>query len=104
MSVPPSDLNQLLNALNRLSHDELVYLNREVVERIRFLRQANTMIEMTKFRVGDKVEFDSDDHRHIVGVVIRVNQKSVSVQPDDNPRATWRVHPARLQKVLSSGR
>ncbi len=98
MSNSPSDLNHLLAALNRLSYDELIHLNHEVVERIRFMRQASTLMEMTKFRIGDWVEFDADDGRLIVGLAIRVNQKSISVQPADNPKATWRVHPARLRK------
>jgi hypothetical protein len=98
MNNAPSDLNRLLEALNRLSHDELVHLNREVVERIRFLRQAKTMMEMTKFRTGDLVEFTTDDDRVIVGNAIRVNQKSVTVQPLQPQAGTWRVHPALLRK------
>ena len=98
MNNSPSDLNHLLEAIHRLSYDELMHLNREVVERIRFIRQASTLMEMTKFRIGDWVEFNADDGRLIVGLAIRVNQKSISVQPADNPKATWRVHPSRLRK------
>jgi hypothetical protein len=57
-----------------------------------------------KFRVGDKVEWDSRKRGgHVkTGTVVRVNQKSVSVFVPEGPRGIpekWKVHPSFLRKV-----
>lgn len=77
--------------LDSFSEAELLDLNRKIAERVRHLRQAKTHRRMLDFRVGERVAF------HPEGVLIRFNQKTVTVITDDGER--WNVSPQVLQHV-----
>lgn len=53
------------------------------------------------FSVGSRVEFDHAGGV-ITGTVKRVNRKSITVTPDDNPSRWWRVHPSLLRLAGSA--
>ncbi|HEY6360402.1 MAG TPA: hypothetical protein VIX63_04820 [Vicinamibacterales bacterium] len=53
--------------LTRLSEDELIDLNRRIVERLRLIRSARQLVELAEFTVGMSVEFTTDDGRHAQG-------------------------------------
>lgn len=82
--------------LDALTEEELIALNREVVERIRMIRQFRTQMAMVQFRLGERVYFDTDDGRRIEGTVVRWNKKSVSIDADCGHR--WRVAPSFLRR------
>jgi hypothetical protein len=79
--------------ITKLSEDELLELNRRIVERLQFIRSAKSLAQLARFSVGMAVEFDTDDGRTISGTVARLNQKTATVV-----RATgrWRVSPSSL--------
>ena len=52
---------------------------------------------MLKFSLGDRVTFDTDDGRTIVGTLMRYNKKSVTIITDDHHR--WNVSPSFLRRV-----
>ena len=83
--------------LDGLTEKELVELNREIVERVRMIRQLKAQVAMVEFRIGERVYFDTDDGNRIVGTVARWNKKSVSVDADCGHR--WRVGPNHLRRV-----
>ena len=83
--------------LDGLTEEELIALNREVVERIRMIRQLRTQMAMVEFRIGERVWFETDDGRTIRGIVVRWNKKSVSIDADCGHR--WRVGPSLLRRV-----
>lgn len=78
---------------------ELIELNRRVVERIRALRHQRCASIMTEFGVGDRVSFNPECGHEVVGAVIRLNRKSVTVVSTDGRH--WRVAPGFLQKASS---
>jgi len=80
--------------ITKLSEDELVKLNRRVVERLQFIRSAKTLTQLARFSVGMAVEFDSDDGRTISGTVARLNQKTATVV---SAAGRWRVSPSLLR-------
>jgi len=82
--------------LSGYTEAELVALNRRVVERISELRQARIRSTMTELRVGDKVSFEPESGREIVGTIIRLNQKSVTVATPEGSQ--WRVTPTLLSR------
>ena len=52
-----------------------------------------------KFKVGDRVTFNDCDNVLVTGTVSRVNQKTVSVKPD-NMAGRWRVSAVLLNRLL----
>lgn len=58
---------------------------------------AQTLIPPTVFHIGDTVTFTDKYLRERVGIVTRVNVKTVSVQCDDE---AWRVTPRILRKLI----
>jgi hypothetical protein len=49
--------------LTRLSEDELLGLNRRIIERLRLMRSARQLAELAQFTVGMRVEFTTDANR-----------------------------------------
>jgi hypothetical protein len=86
--------------LTRLTEDELIALNRRVVERLRFIRQARTYQTMAAFNVGDIVSFTPEAGRTMVGTVVRLNQKTATVCTREGER--WRVAPSLLSRTTNA--
>jgi len=80
--------------ITKLSEDELLELNRRVVERLQFIRSARSLTQLARFSVGMAVEFDTDDGRTISGTVARLNQKTATVV---SAAGRWRVSPSLLR-------
>jgi hypothetical protein len=82
--------------LSGYTEAELVELNHRVVERIRALRQARVRATMTEFKLGDRVSFQPEPGQEVVGTIVRLNRKSVTVATADG--AQWRVAPVLLNR------
>lgn len=64
----------------------------------RAAREAERNATMNRFRPGDRVEFTARGGRLLVGSVLKVNRKTVSVQTDDQSSDQWwNVSPAVLR-------
>lgn len=83
--------------LTKLTEQELIELNRRVVDRIRILREARCLDSMVEFNLGDRVTFKPDGGHEIIGTVVRRNRKSITVATTDGHQ--WRVPPSFLKKV-----
>lgn len=57
----------MLPDLTNLSEDDLIELNRLIVERLQLLRSARSLAQLARLSVGMTVEFDTDDGRTIRG-------------------------------------
>ena len=82
--------------ISRLSEDELLELNRRIVERLQFIRSAKSLTELARFSVGMNVEFVTDEGRTITGTVARLNQKTATVVSN---AGRWRVSPSLLRPI-----
>jgi hypothetical protein len=74
--------------ITKLSEDELLELNRRVVERLQFIRSAKSLTQLARFSVGMAVEFDTDDGRTISGTVARLKGRRIDstiVRPSAPP-------------------
>ena len=80
-----------------LSEEELVYLNRLIVERLKLISQAKSTFEMAKFNIGELVQFEDNDGKTISGRVIKLNKKTISILTDERQR--WNVAPVLLRSV-----
>ena len=95
----------MLPDLAKLSEDELIELNRRIVERLQLLRSAKSLAQLAQFSVGMVVEFDTDDGRTISGTIARLNQRTATVV---TASGRWRVildscEPRRCRRPADRG-
>jgi hypothetical protein len=88
--------------IDKLSEEELVDLNHRIVERLRFLKQMRAHSQMLDFKIGDRVTFQAEGRRPLVGILTRYNKKTVAVITENGQH--WNVSPGLLRKVQSSDR
>jgi hypothetical protein len=79
-----------------LSMHELIVLKKMVVERIRIMQKAGTLMSMSQFHVGDRVLWNASDGIVRTGIILRINHKTVSV--DIGNKSYWNVSPQLLRK------
>jgi hypothetical protein len=77
-----------------LTENELIDLNRRIVERLRFLSQTRAHHKMLEFKVGDRVSFKPDDRPALSGVLTKYNKKTVTIITDNGEH--WNVAPGLL--------
>src|SRR5438874_7817931 len=65
--------------LARLTEDELLALNRQIVDRLHMIRSARQLVELARFSVGTTVEFTADDGRTIRGNITRLNRRTATI-------------------------
>jgi hypothetical protein len=100
-SVKIVDRVSAVEAIKRLNEEDLLFLNRLIVERIKLIRQARSTSLMASFTRGDRVGFQASDGRMLEGIVLRLNKKTVSIATDDGHQ--WNVAPGLLRLVQSAG-
>jgi len=83
-----------------LTEEELVALNHEVIARLKQLRQVRRYEQMAAFAPGDRVSFMDERGSIVSGIVVRFNQKSVTLLTDGGVR--WRVSPGLLVKAFDA--
>lgn len=81
-------------AIQRMSEDDLRFLNRVIIDRLKLLHQVRSTVMLANFNVGDRVRFCTGADNEKTGVVIRLNKKTATVATDDGQR--WNVHPGFL--------
>ncbi|MFH0919097.1 MAG: hypothetical protein V1913_01935 [Fibrobacterota bacterium] len=90
------DRNSAVEAIQKLCEEDLRFLNRLIVERLKWLHQAKSMMEMAKFSVGDRVSFWNSAGNFISGVVHRLNKKTITIVADGGMQ--WNVSPGLLNR------
>jgi hypothetical protein len=83
--------------LTKLTEEELIDLNCRVVDRIRLLQQGRCRDSMAEFSIGERVTFKPDCAHEVIGTVVRLNRKSITVVSADGHQ--WRVSPSFLKKA-----
>ena len=99
-SVKIVDRVSAVEAIKRLNEEDLLFLNRLIVERLKLISQAKSTSLMASFTKGDRVGFQAPDGRMLEGIVLRLNKKTVSVATDDGNQ--WNVAPGLLRLVQSA--
>jgi len=84
--------------ISQLSEEELIGLNRQIVERLRFIQQMKAHEKMLEFRVGDRVSFQPEGRPVLFGVLVRYNKKTVTVITESGEQ--WKVSPGFIRKVM----
>ena len=79
-----------------LTYDELVVFNNMAVDRIRLMQKAGALMHMAQFNVGDTVYWTGNNGMQLSGIIIRFNQKTVSIRTAN--AGQWNVSPNLLRK------
>ena len=95
------DREMFVQALRHMGEQDLLFLNRLVVERLNLLAQARSTVQLAQFAVGDRVEFTANDGSIKRATVLRLNKKTTSLLTDD--AQNWKVSPALLRKLTAAG-
>jgi hypothetical protein len=82
--------------IKELSEEELRYLNRLIVERLKLIDQAKSTRAMGRFNIGESVEFPDREGRIKSGRIVRLNKKTVTIITDDGEQ--WNVSPGLLKE------
>ena len=88
------DRMSAIEAIKQLDEADLQYLNQLIVERLKLIHQARSTALMSAFSAGDRVGFQDRQGRYHRGVVVRLNQKTISVETEG--RRQWKVSPSML--------
>lgn len=91
------DRELFVQALRHMSEEDLLYLNRIVIERLQLLSQAKSTAALAQFAEGDRIEFTAQDGTLKRGRVLRLNRKTASIYTDDGQH--WKVAPAWLRRA-----
>jgi hypothetical protein len=92
------DMSTAAEVIEKLGMDDLRTLNKLIVDRINFVVKSKNDSLRSNFSPGNKVQFKTKigDYKH--GVVIRVNQKTVSVAIEGET-GWWNVSPHALERM-----
>lgn len=80
--------------LDGLTRDELIKLNKRIINKVKELDAENT----TNFNLGDKVNFRTKKGEFVQGTVDKINKKTIDILDTTGIRK-WRVSPSILQKI-----
>lgn len=89
------DRHSAIEAVQKLDADDLRFLNRLIIERLKILHQVKSSIQMSKFNIGDRVSFQASSGETKRGIIHRLNKKTASVITDDKQQ--WNVAPGLLR-------
>lgn len=91
------DKNSAIEAVSKLNEEELLFLDRLIVERLKLISQAKSTVMMSNFHVGERVCFTACTGNLKRGVILKLNKKTASIKTDDGN--LWNVAPALLKKI-----
>lgn len=94
------DREMFVQALRHMGEEDLLFLNRMVVERLNLLAQARSTVQLAQFAEGDRVHFTTNDGAVKQATVVRLNKKTASLLTDDGQH--WKVSPALLRKQVTA--
>jgi hypothetical protein len=90
-----------IEAICRMSEEDLRFLNRFIVERLKLIGQARSTAMLAHFSVGNRVSFQSSLGERKAGVIVRLNKKTASIVTDEGQH--WNVHPGFLSPAGDVG-
>ncbi len=89
------DTRKIEEFIKSLGEDDLRYMNRLIIERLKLLYQQKSTTQMQRFNVGEKVRFTDPDGTVRTGTIIRLNKKTASLVTTGGEQ--WNVAPGLLR-------
>lgn len=81
--------------IKNMGKNDLIYFNHLIVERLKLLSQADYLRCMADFNVGETVSFPGPDGKEMVGMIFRLNKKTISVRTSED--SYWNIPPQMLK-------
>lgn len=81
--------NTAMDLVNQMTEEELCEMNDLVVHQIKMIRKRQDREESKKYRVGQRIQFQSKKGRWVGATVKSVNERTLTVDGDD--LIEWRV-------------
>jgi hypothetical protein len=97
MTLQQFDRTRIESFIKELNEEELRYLNRLIVGRLKLIFQDKSTHAMSRFNLGESVRFTDHDGRAKTGRIIRLNKKTASILTTDGQN--WKVAPSLLQSA-----
>ncbi len=94
-----ADRESAVAAIPRMNEDDLRFLNRLIVERLKLLAQARSTSMLSRFSVGDRVSFQGASGELKTGAIVWLDKKTATIATDDGQQ--WNVQPTFLSLVIS---
>src|SRR5437899_6958432 len=95
--------------IDKLTEAELTDLNNRIVARLRFLSQMRAHAQMLEFKIGDRVSFQPEGHRGVVGMLTAITGRPLRSSPTtasvgmSRPRScAWQMTPAVSRTPLQT--
>jgi hypothetical protein len=95
MTHSSSLITEVLGRLDQFTEEELLHLNRLIVERLKVMQQLRAHGAMIQFRIGQTVTFPDSRGHPITGILTKYNRKSVTVVTHEGGH--WNVSPSLLK-------
>ena len=95
LTLDLNDRTAAIDAIKQLGIDELRFLNRAIVERLKLLQQESYSEHMAQFSVGDRVSFTDKSGDRQIATVLKLNKKTVGLITDEDEH--WNVAPQLLE-------
>ena len=86
--------SSLEKLINTLGEQELMALNKVIIERIKVLQKERMLLHAQQFKIGDLVSFEGQGKKRS-GIVMKINSKYLSILTPQNIR--WNVSPTFLK-------
>ncbi|MBN1982470.1 MAG: hypothetical protein JW795_13135 [Chitinivibrionales bacterium] len=94
-----NDKNSTIEAINKMGEEDLRFLNKLIVNRLKWLVDTQCQSLLAQFHPGDRVHFQNRAGDYLIGTVVRINKKTISVSTEDH-EGWWNVSPGLLKPLL----
>ena len=85
--------------LHKLSDNELLSLNHEIVALLRTRHRHDRRQELSTFNRGTQVSFRGPEGKPLSGTIVRVNQKTLTIATE---HGTWKIDPCFVLKAKAA--
>ncbi len=97
MTLQQFDRTRIESFIKELNEEELRYLNRLIIERLKLIFQDKSTHAISRFNLGESVRFTDHEGRVKIGRIVRLNKKTVSILTTEGQN--WKVAPSLLQST-----
>ena len=91
------DATRIETFIKDLGEEELLYLNKLIVERLKLIYQEKSTRSLARFNIGELVRFPDHEGGYKTGRIVRLNKKTATIHTKDGQ--CWKVSPGLLQSA-----
>jgi len=97
MNPQPIDRTRIESFIKELKEEELHYLNRLIVERLKLITQEKSTRALSRFNLNESVRFFDHEGKVKTGRIMKLNKKTASILASGGQY--WKVSASLLQSA-----